>query len=66
MRIHLAKKNSISESIFQNTNPFDNLKMKHISIRQLFLFLLFIAFFFYSPTLVKGQATNEDVAKNTG
>ncbi len=40
--------------------------MKHISIRQLFLFLLFIAFFFYSPTLVKGQATNEEAAKKYG
>ncbi len=40
--------------------------MKHILIRQLFLFLLFTAFFFYPPPLVKGQATNEDAAKKYG
>ncbi|MBI3366668.1 hypothetical protein HY041_03515 [Candidatus Roizmanbacteria bacterium] len=40
--------------------------MKHISIRQGFLFLLFAVFFFYSPTLVKGQVTNEDATKKYG
>lgn len=40
--------------------------MKHISIRQLFLFLLFTVFLFYSPLLVKGQTTNEEAAKKYG
>ncbi|KKP62060.1 MAG: hypothetical protein UR56_C0007G0043 [Candidatus Roizmanbacteria bacterium GW2011_GWC2_34_23] len=40
--------------------------MKHISIRQLFLFLLFTVFFFYSPSLIKGQTTNEEAAKKYG
>ncbi len=40
--------------------------MKHILIRQLFLFLLFAVFFFYSPSLIKGQATNEEAAKKYG
>lgn len=40
--------------------------MKHISIRKLFLLLLFTVFLFYSPSLVKGQATNEEAAKKYG
>jgi hypothetical protein len=40
--------------------------MKHLSIRQLFLFLLFTASFFYSPSLAKGQTTNEGAAKKYG
>ncbi len=35
-------------------------------MRQLFLFLLFAVFFFYTASLVKGQATNEDPAKKYG
>lgn len=40
--------------------------MKNTFIHKFIFYLFFIVFFFYPPLLVRGQATNEDVAKKYG